>query len=147
MIEMHSKYDNMHIKVMFYALNCINNHVLSCYDCMLSDLIKNNLTDNPTAQIRFAEELRMLMGKVQANALGRNSSSLGRGHTNFTPNVTIYALVQCTRDLPLGECSKCISSVLAFLPQYFPYREMCRGVNNACYVCYDTKPFFFASNP
>ena len=36
MIEMHSKYDNMHINGMFYALFCINNHVLSCYDCMLS---------------------------------------------------------------------------------------------------------------
>ena len=23
-------YDNMHINVMFYALNCINTHVLSC---------------------------------------------------------------------------------------------------------------------
>ena len=37
MIEMHSKYDNMHINVMFYAINCMNNHVLSCYDCMLSN--------------------------------------------------------------------------------------------------------------
>ena len=36
MIEMHSKYDNMHINGMFYALYCINNHVLSCQDCMLS---------------------------------------------------------------------------------------------------------------
>ena len=36
MIKMHSKYDNMHINVMFYALNCMNNHVLSCLDCMLS---------------------------------------------------------------------------------------------------------------
>ena len=36
MIEIHSKYDNVHINVMFYALNCINNHVLSCLDCMLS---------------------------------------------------------------------------------------------------------------
>ena len=36
MIEMHSKYDNMHTNGMFYALFCINNHVLSCYDCMLS---------------------------------------------------------------------------------------------------------------
>ena len=36
MIEMHSKYDNMHTNGMFYALICINNHVLSCYDCMLS---------------------------------------------------------------------------------------------------------------
>ena len=35
MIEMHSKYDNMHINVMFYALFCINNHVyhvkIACY--------------------------------------------------------------------------------------------------------------------
>ena len=38
MIEIHSKYDNMHINVMFYALICINNHVLSCLDCMLSRL-------------------------------------------------------------------------------------------------------------
>ena len=36
MIEMHSKYDNMHTNGMFYALICINNHVLSCLDCMLS---------------------------------------------------------------------------------------------------------------
>ena len=33
---MHSKYGNMHINVMFYALICINNHVLSSKDCMLS---------------------------------------------------------------------------------------------------------------
>ena len=42
MIEMHSKYDNMHINVMFYALNCINNHVLSCLDCMLSENDRNS---------------------------------------------------------------------------------------------------------
>ena len=36
MIEMHSKYDNMHTNGMFYVLICINNHVLSCYDCILS---------------------------------------------------------------------------------------------------------------
>ena len=36
MIEMHSKYDNMHINGMFYALFCINNHVLSCLDFISS---------------------------------------------------------------------------------------------------------------
>ena len=30
MIEMHSKYDNMHTNGMFYALICINNHVFAC---------------------------------------------------------------------------------------------------------------------
>ena len=36
MIEMHSKYDNMHENGMFYTLICINNHVFACLDCMLS---------------------------------------------------------------------------------------------------------------
>ena len=35
---MHSKYDNMHINGMFYALFCINNLVLSCSVCTLSPL-------------------------------------------------------------------------------------------------------------
>ena len=36
MIEIHSKYDNMHTKRIFNALNCVNNHVNSCTNCMLS---------------------------------------------------------------------------------------------------------------
>ena len=31
MIDMHSKYDNMHTNGMFNALICINNHVIACY--------------------------------------------------------------------------------------------------------------------
>ena len=30
MIDMHSKYDNMHKSVMFYALMCINNYIIAC---------------------------------------------------------------------------------------------------------------------
>ena len=29
MIEMHSKYDNMHVNGIFYALICINNHIFA----------------------------------------------------------------------------------------------------------------------
>ena len=36
MIEMHSKYDNMHTDRIFNALNFINNHVNSSINCMLS---------------------------------------------------------------------------------------------------------------
>ena len=35
-IDMHSKYDNMHKNEMFYALVCINNYIISCINCMLS---------------------------------------------------------------------------------------------------------------
>ena len=33
---MHSKYDNMHKNVMFYALIYNNNHIIVCVNCMLS---------------------------------------------------------------------------------------------------------------
>ena len=36
MIDMHSKYDNMHKNGMFYALICINNHIIACIDFVLS---------------------------------------------------------------------------------------------------------------
>ena len=35
MINMHSKYDNMHVNEIFYALICINNHVITSIDCMV----------------------------------------------------------------------------------------------------------------
>ena len=36
MIEIYLKYDNMHKFGMINALNCINNHVISCINSMLS---------------------------------------------------------------------------------------------------------------
>ena len=41
MIEMYLKYDNMHTNRIFNALNCINNHVNSYTNCMLS-LVQDN---------------------------------------------------------------------------------------------------------
>ena len=35
MIDMHSKYDNMYKNGIFYALICINNHIIACINCML----------------------------------------------------------------------------------------------------------------
>ena len=36
MIDMHSKYDNVHKNVIFYALICINNRIIVCSNFMLS---------------------------------------------------------------------------------------------------------------
>ena len=36
MIDMQSKYDNMHKNIIFYVLICINNHVIAGINCMLS---------------------------------------------------------------------------------------------------------------
>ena len=36
MIDMRSKYDNMHKNGIFYALICINNHIVACVNYVLS---------------------------------------------------------------------------------------------------------------
>ena len=51
MIEIYLKYDNMHIFGMISAFICINNHVISCINNMLSEFsmistcISTNLSD------------------------------------------------------------------------------------------------------
>ena len=37
MTNVHSKYDNMYKNEIFHALICINNHIISCLNFMLSD--------------------------------------------------------------------------------------------------------------
>ena len=43
MIEMHSKYDNMHTNRIVNALNYINNNVNSCINCMLSHILQKKI--------------------------------------------------------------------------------------------------------
>ena len=49
MIEMHSKYDNMHTNGMFNALICINNYVNLCVNCMLSNVMRSVRSRNSIA--------------------------------------------------------------------------------------------------
>ena len=44
MIDMHSKYDNMHKNGMFYALIFIKNYIITCINCMLSPLSHSQLS-------------------------------------------------------------------------------------------------------
>ena len=43
MIDMHSNHDNMHKIETLYALICINNHIITCIDCMLSSVSLDKL--------------------------------------------------------------------------------------------------------
>ena len=47
MVNIHSQYDSMHSNEMFYALICIDNHIIISISCMLSvnddDFMDTNL--------------------------------------------------------------------------------------------------------
>ena len=59
MIDMNSKYDNMHKNVMFYALICINNHVITGINCMLSHSLSSNVAPSLLSKLYFLAENHM----------------------------------------------------------------------------------------
>ena len=68
MIDIHSKHDNMHKSGMFYALICINDHIISCIICMLS-LIQGVL------QPFNVRDIEKCVGCIK----GKNTPTTGKG--------------------------------------------------------------------
>nr|POE83453.1 cysteine-rich repeat secretory protein 55 [Quercus suber] len=60
-----------------------------------------NVTDPDT----FNKELGTLIGQIRAQAVETKNEGLGKGETKLSTFVTLYALVQCTRDLSLLDCA------------------------------------------
>ncbi|XP_078443238.1 cysteine-rich repeat secretory protein 55-like [Wolffia australiana] len=102
-----------------------------------------NVSDNAAEQQRFNRELGSLMSKVQKQASAKGSLGLAKRQTKFTPFVTLYALAQCTQDLPSLACAQCISTAVANFPVFCPVRKGCRALYSSCYVRYEIYPFFF----
>ncbi|CAA6664864.1 unnamed protein product [Spirodela intermedia] len=111
------------------------------------DYSEYNVTENVVEQRRFDRELRSLLGKVKTQAAARGNLGLGRDQTKFSSAVTIYALAQCTRDLPSQACSKCLSTEIGYFAQFCPQRKACRGLTSGCYLRYEIYPFFFPLSP
>ena len=61
MIIMKSKYDNMHNNRIFYALICINNHVITGINCMLSHSLSSKVTPSLLSKLYFLAENHMCM--------------------------------------------------------------------------------------
>ncbi|KAM3683548.1 hypothetical protein ACB098_12G156200 [Castanea mollissima] len=74
----------------------------------------------------FNKELGTLIGQIRAQAVETKNEGLGKVKTKLSTFVTLYALVQCTRDLSLVD-----------------YWIGCRVLYSSCYARYELYPFFF----
>ncbi|XP_078444565.1 cysteine-rich repeat secretory protein 55-like [Wolffia australiana] len=100
------------------------------------------VTDDAAEQQRFDTVLGSLIDKVRIQATSKSRFGLGKAISDFSPNLTVYALAQCTRDLSGEAFSECITHVFRYFPDIFTYKKGCRALYRSCYVGYDTKPFF-----
>ncbi|KAI3678668.1 hypothetical protein L6452_37969 [Arctium lappa] len=98
-----------------------------------------NVTDPET----FNEGLGALMYRISSLAAVAGSNGLGKGETKLTPFLTLYGLVQCTRDLSELACRQCLAIAIGNLPTYCDNKKGCRVIYSSCYVRYELYPFFF----
>uniref|UniRef100_A0A7N2RB86 Gnk2-homologous domain-containing protein n=1 Tax=Quercus lobata TaxID=97700 RepID=A0A7N2RB86_QUELO len=98
-----------------------------------------NVTDPDT----FNKELGTLFDQIRAQAVETRNEGLGKGKTKLSTFVTLYALVQCTRDLALVDCAQCLAIAAGNFEKFCKDRKGCRVLYSSCYVRYELYPFFF----
>ncbi|OMP10441.1 hypothetical protein COLO4_04504 [Corchorus olitorius] len=108
----------------------------------LSGLLFANV-ENVTNPRSFKKELGALMDKIRSEAVMPNAQGLGKVKTKLSPFVTLYALVQCTRDLSNIDCAQCLAIAVEKFETSCDSRKGCRVLYYSCYVRYELYPFFF----
>ncbi|ERM95830.1 hypothetical protein AMTRI_Chr04g185290 [Amborella trichopoda] len=99
--------------------------------------------ENVTEPERFAKELGDLMDQVRAEAVEPGNEGFGSGKTKFSPFVTIYGLVQCTKDLPELRCAQCLSIAISNgSGSYCDGKKGCWVLYSSCCVRFEIYPFF-----
>ncbi|KAK9993131.1 hypothetical protein SO802_022834 [Lithocarpus litseifolius] len=98
-----------------------------------------NVTDPDT----FNKELGTLFDQIRAQAVETRNEGLGKGKTKLSTFVTLYALVQCTRDLAPVDCAQCLAIAAGNFENFCKDRKGCRVLYSSCYVRYELYPFFF----
>ncbi|OVA08675.1 Gnk2-homologous domain [Macleaya cordata] len=98
-----------------------------------------NVTD-PNA---FEKDLGALMDKITAEALVNTNGGFGKGKTKLSPLITLYALVQCTRDLSKLSCAQCLATAIGDFATVCQYKKGCRSIYSSCYARYELYPIFF----
>ncbi|XP_037437684.1 cysteine-rich receptor-like protein kinase 25 [Triticum dicoccoides] len=77
------------------------------------------------------ELIRRLMGKA-----GQAHERIAEGKQRFTYTQWVWAVVQCTRDLPASECTRCLSYYTDQLPRLFPNNSGGAIKGYSCYLGY-----------
>lgn len=91
----------------------------------------------------FNKELGALMDKIRSEAVLPANKGLGKGKTKLTPFNTLYALVQCTRDLSKQGCAECLAIAISNFPKFCNDKKGCRVLYSSCYLRYELYPFYF----
>ncbi|KAG2712657.1 hypothetical protein I3760_04G136300 [Carya illinoinensis] len=106
-----------------------------------STWIVNNVSANYLD--RFNDVLRTLLeGLRDEAAAGGSLRKYAVNNTIAPQNMTLYALVQCTPDLPERECYSCLTEAFQNIPQCCSGKTAGRVVSPSCNFRFETYQFY-----
>ncbi|KAL1834942.1 hypothetical protein ACET3Z_004593 [Daucus carota] len=91
----------------------------------------------------FKQKLSSIFNKTNSDALVPSNKGLGKAESKISTFVTLYALVQCTRDLPERGCARCLTTALSNFDGFCDNKKGCRVLYSSCFVRYEEYPFYF----
>ncbi|KAL4178805.1 hypothetical protein AMTRI_Chr13g116960 [Amborella trichopoda] len=103
----------------------------------------NNASDRDS----FNLELGGLMRNLTSRAVSDPLLLYASGKTVYDNFVTIYGLLQCTRDLDDAECRNCLESLIADIPSCCNGHVGAQVLSGSCILRYETYSFFTPSPP
>lgn len=100
-------------------------------------------TANVSEPTRFMQVLgNITRSLVQKVAHGGSDKKFGTRKVNFSPFEDIYTLAQCTPDLSVLDCSRCLEIAVAGLPSCCDGKKGGRVIFPSCYVRYELYIFY-----
>ncbi|XP_034685315.1 cysteine-rich receptor-like protein kinase 19 [Vitis riparia] len=103
-------------------------------------------TQNASAPDKFDQKL----GEMFQNLTAEATSSDGMyaiGQVEVSNFLNLYGIVQCTRDLRMSYCRRCLDEVVGYIPKLMEGKKGVRVFVPSCYIRYETYPFAAVEDP
>ena len=104
-------------------------------------LVNTNKVSNP---VLFSDQLGILFENLSSRAVS-SPSLFSVGSTLYTGSITIYGMMQCTRDLTENSCLGCLQDISNHIPG--DGSQGGQAISLSCYLRYEISPFFLLSPP
>ncbi|KAG2687602.1 hypothetical protein I3760_09G059300 [Carya illinoinensis] len=104
-------------------------------------------TQNVSEANLFDELVRSTMEELASEVIkdvGSGAKKFGTKEANFTRSQKLYTLAQCTPDLSLHDCNRCLQIAIASLQSCCGGKQGGRALFPSCHVRFDVHPFYQA---
>lgn len=102
-----------------------------------------------TDRAQFIKVRAQLFSKLLDEGINATSSPpfFAAGEAVVSRNLSVFALLQCTRDLSTADCKKCLQKIMDYIPYNMPYSVHVMFLIESCFSIHSNMIFFNRPSP